>query len=103
MKLKWKVKIILCGLLMVFAGLSLVTVLWDLGVLSASAAEEPSYVLREHEGYVSVFYPPGDAEPALLTDIRVSDLPAGDRRDLAQGIGAADYDEMIALLEGLSS
>lgn len=102
MKLKWKVKIILCGLLMVFAGLSLVTVLRDLGVLRVSA-EEPSYVLREHEGYVSVFYPPGDMEPAMLTDIRVSDLPAGDRRDLAQGIGAADYDEMIALLEGLSS
>lgn len=103
MNLKWKAKIILCGVLMLFAGLSLVSVLGDLGVLRVSAAEEPVYVLREHDGYVSVFYPPGDTEPAMLTDIRVEDLPAGDRRELARGIGAADYEEMIALLEGMSS
>lgn len=103
MKLKWKAKIVLCGMLVVFAGLSLMTVLCDLGVMRVSAAEEPSYVLREQDGFVSVFYPPEDTEPAMITDIRVADLPAGDRWDLAQGIGAADYDEMIALLEGLSS
>lgn len=103
MKLKWKMKILLCGVLMIFAGLSLAAVLSDLGVLRVSAAEDPVYVLREHDGYVSVYYPPEDPEPAMLTDIRVADLPAGDRRDLEQGIGAADYEEMIGLLEGLSS
>lgn len=101
--MKWNMKILLCGVLVIFAGLSLMTVLRDLGVLSASAVGEPAYVLREHDGYVSVFYPPEATEPAMLTDIRVEDLPARDRRDLSNGIDAADYDEMIALLEGLSS
>lgn len=101
--MKWNLKILLCGLLVIFAGLSLAAVLRDLGVLPASAAGGTAYVLRAHEGYVSVFYPPESTEPAMLTDIRVEDLPARDRRDLSSGIGAADYEEMIALLEGLSS
>lgn len=94
---------ILCGVLMVFAALSVTAVLGDLGVLSAAAADSGAYVLREHEGYVAVFFPPESAEPAMVTDIRVQDLPAGDRRQLSDGIGAADYEQMIALLEGLSS
>lgn len=102
-KMKWKLKIALCGVLMVFAGLSLWTVLEDLGVLKASAAGEETYVLRSHQGYVSVFTPGSAAEPSLLTDIWVDDLPAGDRRELERGIGVEDYEEMIAMLEGLSS
>lgn len=93
---------ILCGLLMVFAAISLVTVLGDIGVLSASA-EDGAYVLREHEGYVGVFYPGEENDPTMITDIRVRDLPTGDRRQLAEGIAAADHEEMLALLEGLSS
>ena len=73
----WKLKVILCGMLMVFAGLSVVTVLGDIGVLSVSAAES-AYVLREHEGYVAVFSPPEES-PMLVTDIRVQELPADDR------------------------
>jgi len=99
----WKLKVILCGILMVFAGLSVLTVLGDLGVLSVSAAEESAYVLREHEGHVAVFSPPEVESPSMVTDIRVQDLPAGDRRDLAEGIGAEDYETMISLLEGFSS
>lgn len=93
---------ILCGLLMVFAAISVVTVLGDIGVLSASVEEE-AYILREHEGYVSVFYPGEETAPTMVTDIRVKDLPVGDRRQLADGIPAADHQEMLALLEGLSS
>ena len=103
MKGRWKLKVILCAVLMVFAGMSVVAVLGNLGVLSASAAGEEAYVLRSHDGYVAVFYPPEAQEPAMVSDIRVGDLPAGDRRALQSGIGAADYEEMIALLEGLSS
>lgn len=93
---------ILCGLLVVFAAISVVTVLGNIGVLSVSG-QETAYVLREHEGYVSVFYSGEDSEPTMVTDIRVKDLPAGDRRQLADGLPAADYQEMLALLEGLSS
>lgn len=92
---------ILCGLLMVFAAVSAVTVLRDVGVISV-AAEECAYVLREHEDYVCVFYPEETA-PVMVTDIRVRDLPAGDRRQLADGIPAADHREMLTMLEGLSS
>lgn len=99
----WKIKVVLCGLLMVFAALSVVSVLGDLGVLTASAAEESAYILREHDGYVAVFCPPEDRSPVMVTDIRVQDLPAGDRRELSDGMGAEDYETMIALLEGLSS
>jgi len=98
----WKGKVILCGCLMVFAAISMVTVLGNMGILSTSGAEA-AYILREHEGYVSVFYPGEAALPTMVTDIRVKDLPAGDRRQLADGIPAADHQEMLALLEGLSS
>ena len=98
----WKGKVILCGLLVVFAALSVLTVLGDMGLLSASG-EAGAYVLREHEGYVGVFYPGEETAPTLVTDIRVQDLPAGDRRQLSDGISAADHQEMLALLEGLSS
>ena len=96
-------KILLCGVLVLFAGVSAAAVLSDLGVLPVSAAEEGDYILREHDGYVSVFCPPEAEEPTMITDIRVDDLPAGDRRDLQSGIEAPDYEQMIALLEGLSS
>ncbi len=98
----WKGKWILCGLLAVFAAISVMTVLGDIGVLSASA-EEGAYVLREHEGYVGVFYPGEETDPTMVTDIRVRDLPAGDRRQLAEGIPAEDHQQMLDLLEGLSS
>ena len=98
----WKGNVILCGLLMVFAAVSLITVLGDIGVLSAST-EDSAYILREHEGYVGVFYPGEEKDPTMLTDIRVRDLPAGDRRRLTEGISAVSHEEMLALLEGLSS
>ena len=102
MKLRWKMKILLCGVLVIFAGLSVAAVLSDLGVLSASAAGEGAYMLRAYEGYVAVFCPPEIESPAMLTDIRVENLPAGDRRDLENGLPAEDYEQMLAMLEGLS-
>ena len=89
--------------LMVFAGMSAMAVLGDLGVLDASAAEENVYALRDYGGHVAVFCPAEAQEPILVTDISVETLPAGDRRDLQNGLGAGDYEEMIAILEGLSS
>ncbi len=103
MKIRWKMKLLLCGLLVLFAGLSAAVVLSNLGVLPASTSGEGEYVLRARDGYVSVFYPSEAEEPSMITDIRVADLPAGDRRDLQMGIFAPDYEQMIALLEGLSS
>lgn len=98
----WKISVIGCGLLTVFAVISMVTVLGNIGVISVSGTEG-AYILREHEGYVGVFYPGETADPAMVTDIRVRDLPAGDRRQLADGISAANHEEMLVLLEGLSS
>lgn len=97
----WKGKLLLCGFLMLFAALSVITVLGDMGVLSASDGES-AYILREHEGYVNVFYP-GEDLPAMATDIRVRDLPAGDRRQLEEGISAENHQQMLEILEGLSS
>lgn len=103
MKMRWKMKLLLCGILVIFAGLCAAAVLSDLGILSVSASVEGDYVLRECNGYVGVFYPPEAEEPTMVTDIRVKDLPVGDRRALQNGIAAPDYEQMLALLEGLSS
>lgn len=98
--MKTSVKIALCVVLMLFAAASLVVVLADLGVLPAvTAAAEADYELRGWDGYVAVFSPPDARVPGTVTDIRVRDLPVADRLALAAGVEAADYDQVIRLLE----
>lgn len=102
--MKLGVKIALCVLLMIFAALSLLAVLADLGVLPAvPAAAEAMYALRPWEGFVAVFCPPEAETPTTMTDIRVQDLPLTDRLAIDRGIEAADYDQVIRLLEDFGS
>jgi hypothetical protein len=98
-----KAKIFLCAALVLLAALSLAVVLGSLGVLSVSAAEDSVYLVREYEGYVSVFYPAGSETPTSCTDIRVKDLPWSDRVELASGIGFSDYSQVVQLLEDFGS
>ena len=100
--MKFGIKIALCVLLVMFAALSLMTVLTGLGVipaLAAPASAEGAYLLREWEGYVSVFCPPEAEDPTTVTDIRVRDLPLIDRIALHTGVSAEDYREAVRLLE----
>ncbi len=103
--MKLKVKILLTALLALFAAVSLMAVLSDLGVLgTAEPADVPlgAYMLRSWDGYVGVFCPPGADEPTTVTDIRVGDLPLADRLALAGGVAAEDYGQVVRMLEDLS-
>lgn len=96
MKHRWKV--LLCVLVAVFALVSLATVLGDLGVIPA-LAQTDAYLLKEYDGRVGVYYPADAAEPVMVTDIRLSDLPLADRFELITGVGASDYSAVVRLLE----
>ena len=87
--MKLRMKILLTVLLAVFAAVSLMAVLTDLGVL------------EDWDGYVGVFCPPDGAEPVTVTDIRVGDLPLPDRLALTMGIPAQDHGQVVRLLEDL--
>lgn len=102
-RLRWKLAVGM--LLAVFAALSLVSVLGSLGALptSAPAAEDEGYLLREYEGYVAVWYPAGATSPAMVTDIRTSDLPLADRAELREGVPAADRGAVMRLLEDFAA
>lgn len=95
--MKQRIKIGACVLLMVFAALSLAAVLRDLGMIPAAAME--GYVLRDCGGYIGVFGAGDEEHPRELTNIRVDGLPLGDRRELEQGVPAADYSTVLRLLE----
>lgn len=101
--MRLRMKILLTVLLAVFAAVSLMAVLTDLGVLDAAApaAADSGYMLRDWDGYVGVFCPPDGAEPVTVTDIRVSDLPLPDRLALTMGIPAQDHGQVVRLLEDL--
>ena len=90
---------------MIFALLSLLAVLGNLGLLPAAteAAADMAYELRSWEGWVGVFCPPDAQTPSTVTDIRVRDLPLADRLALTGGIRAEDYDEVVRLLEDFGS
>lgn len=96
--MKRKVKIILCLVLTLFAAASLAAVLGSLGALPAGAMEQ-TYLLREQDGRICVFYPADAEEPAMVTDIRVRDLPLGDRLELTAGVSVSDYGAVARLLE----
>lgn len=93
-----KVKIALCIALALLAAVSLAAVLGSLGALPADAVGD-GYLLREVDGRVGVYYPADAAEPARITDIRVADLPTGDRMALAAGVRVSDEDAAARLLE----
>ena len=103
MEMKNKIKVMLCAVLAVAAVLSLLATLAGIGALDVSAAAEGQYLLCQREGYVAVFCLPERSEPMTVTDIRVATLPAADRKALAAGIPAGDPEELLALLEDLSS
>lgn len=100
--MKLKIKIALCLFLVLFAAASLLAVLANLGVLhspSIPTAAESAYALRSWEGFVAVFCPPDAETPVTLTDIRVRDLPLHDKLSLTGGLAAADWPEVVRLLE----
>ena len=104
--MKLRLKIILCALLMLFAALSLGSVLTGLGILrspSAPANTDTAYVLKTWEGRIGVFCPPGADTPTTVTEIRVRDLPLSDRLALTAGVEASDYGQVIRLLEDYGS
>ena len=98
MRMKRNVKIALCLLLAVFACVSLAAVLGGLGVLPAGAMG-PGYLLRDVDGRIAVFYPADAEAPIMLTEIRVRDLPLGDRLELTSGVRVSDYGAVSRLLE----
>lgn len=96
--MKLRVKVALCIMLAVFAAMSLAAVLESLGAIPASGGGE-GYLLREYGGYIAVFRPPEAVSPAYVTEIRVRDLPLGDRTELASGVTASDGAAVARLLE----
>lgn len=84
--------------LALFAAASLAAVLGSLGALPAGAMGD-GYLLREMDGRVAVFCPEDAAEPRLITDIRVRNLPPADRIELIAGVGASDWETAARLLE----
>ena len=59
-----------------------------------------TYVLMEREGRVYVY---SAGIPFMLTDIDPLGLPAADREQLKQGIGADDRDTLLGLIEDFGS
>ncbi len=102
MRMRWK--LIFCAALLLLAVWSLTSVLGQIGVLPASARPEAedTYLLREYEGYVAVWYPAGAEHPAMITETRTDSLPPSDRAALRAGIPAADREEMARLLDDLT-
>lgn len=96
--MKLWVKLALCIALAIFAAVSLAAVLGSIVGVPVSA-ESGEYLLRAQDGYVAVFHPADAAEPAEITDIRVADLPTGDREALRAGVSATDRSALSRLLE----
>ena len=102
MRIGWKIA--LCGILLLLAAWSVASVMGGMGVMPVSApTEEDGYLLREHEGYVAVWYPAQANYPAMITEIRAADLPLPDRAALREGIPAADRDDVMRLLEDFAA
>ncbi len=64
--------------------------------------EQPRFILKSHSGNVAVYSDDG-TELAVETDIAVSGLREVDRQMLESGIAADTYEEILGLLEDLSS
>ena len=59
-------------------------------------------VLRDYEGYVSVFAPGADPEPLQITAIQTESLRRRDRELLQGGLTVGSREQLLMLLEDLS-
>ena len=64
--------------------------------------DDAEFVLKEYDGCVAVFAV-GGHEPVTTTEIDVRTLREADRALLGAGLPAANRDEVLTLLEDLSS
>ena len=64
--------------------------------------DSAAYILRERNGYVAVFSS-NPTQPVECTNIAVSSLRKADQLLLQEGIAAADWESVLALLEDLGS
>lgn len=62
----------------------------------------PKYIIREYQGKIGVFM--GEkTTPEIIFDQYVHVLPDVDRRDLASGVTADSYEELLTLIEDYTS
>lgn len=61
-----------------------------------------AYVLRDFEGYVSVFAPDEDPQPLQITSIPTESLRDRDRDMLRSGLTVGSREQLLMLLEDLS-
>lgn len=101
MKGAWK--LLFCVALTVAAGLCLLATLGRIGVLDAWTLPEGEFLLREKDGVVAVVDRRSEPQRTTLTEIPLTGLPSRERLALAEGIFAKDQQELLALLEELSS
>ena len=60
------------------------------------------FVLRDYQGYVSVFAPKETREPVQITAIRTDSLRRADQRLLESGLTVGSREQLILLLEDFS-
>lgn len=60
------------------------------------------YVVKEYNGNIAIFEDHSDT-PFKITDIRLSDLPDGDKKLLSKGIQASNSQELNCILEDYCS
>ena len=70
--------------------------------VSLAAAAKQGYCLRDWQGYIAVFED-GRQTPKTVTDIPTETLNNVDREKLRTGIEAGTREELLSLLEDLSS
>lgn len=70
--------------------------------VSLAAESVPDYCLRDWQGYIAVFEGEGET-PKTVTDIPTETLNNVDRQKLKTGIRAETREELLSLLEDLSS
>lgn len=72
--------------------------------LAAVTAEpQPAYILRAVGEQVCVFAAEEESVPLLRTQISLRHLRQGDREALTRGVPAADWEELLLLLEDYGS
>lgn len=59
------------------------------------------FVLRDFNGYVSVFAPGSDREPVQITAIRTGSLREADQKLLQGGLTVGSREQLLLLLEDL--
>lgn len=64
---------------------------------------QAEYILRDYEGYVSVFASDADRKPLQVTGIEVAGLRRADQELLRGGITVGSQEQLLLLLEDLGS